>query len=211
MVENAEKMDALFVNLVLLFKNAALQQMGKIMNPITGKIEKSMEQASFSVDMLEMLKGKTRGNLSEDLDRLLDSTLLELRMNYVEETEAAAKRAELAELNKRIRGLMTSRRPTVKATPRKTLTSPQNSIRGGGQVQKTRLRHRKPMDPQRTRVRWMARTHDPFFSQGVSWCCRNYWMYSLRRMSEMSKIAKDWLIRNFSCKDFFFLTGSFNT
>jgi hypothetical protein len=91
-VENAEKMDALFVNLVLLFKNAALQQMGKIMNPITGKIEKSMEQASFSVDMLEMLKGKTRGNLSEDLDRLLDSTLLELRMNYVEETEADAKR-----------------------------------------------------------------------------------------------------------------------
>ena len=93
MVENAEKMDALFVNLVLLFKNAALQQMGKIMNPITGKIEKSMEQASFSIDMLEMLKGKTRGNLSEDLGKLLDSTLLELRMNYVEETEAGAKQA----------------------------------------------------------------------------------------------------------------------
>ncbi|MFH1311641.1 MAG: DUF1844 domain-containing protein [Candidatus Eisenbacteria bacterium] len=93
MVENAEKMDALFVNLVLLFKNAALQQMGKIMNPITGKIEKSMEQASFSIDMLEMLKGKSRGNLSEDLGRLLDSTLLELRMNYVEETEVEAKQA----------------------------------------------------------------------------------------------------------------------
>jgi hypothetical protein len=93
-VENVEKTDALFVNLVLLFKNAALQQMGKIMNPITGKIEKSMEQASFSIDMLEMLKGKTRGNLSEDLDKLLDSTLLELRMNYVEETEAEAKQAD---------------------------------------------------------------------------------------------------------------------
>ena len=93
MAENVEKTDALFVNLVLLFKNAALQQMGKIMNPISGKIEKSMEQARFSIDMIEMLKAKTRGNISDDLDKLLDSTLLELRMNYVEEAEADEKRA----------------------------------------------------------------------------------------------------------------------
>jgi hypothetical protein len=92
--ENVDKTDALFVNLVLLFKNAALQQMGKIMSPISGKIEKTMEQARFSIDMIEMLKAKTRGNISDDLDRLLDSTLLELRMNYVEEVEAGEKQAD---------------------------------------------------------------------------------------------------------------------
>jgi hypothetical protein len=96
-VEEAEKMDALLVNLVLLFKNAAMQQMGKIINPVTGKVEKNLEQARFSVDMLEMLKEKTRGNISGDLERLLDSTLLEVRMNYVEEAEASAREEAAAE------------------------------------------------------------------------------------------------------------------
>jgi hypothetical protein len=86
---------ALFVNLVIIFQSAAMQQMGKIMNPITGKVEKSLEQARYSIDILSMLKEKTRGNLSEDLERLLDSALLQLRMNYVE--EAAAESAGAAE------------------------------------------------------------------------------------------------------------------
>ncbi len=91
MAEDAAKQDALFVNIVLVFKSAAMQQMGKIMNPISGDIEKNLDQARFSIDTLEMLKAKTRGNLSDELNRLLDSTLMELRMNYVEEAEAEAK------------------------------------------------------------------------------------------------------------------------
>jgi hypothetical protein len=83
--DEAEKNDALFVNLVLIFQGAAMQQMGKITNPLTSKVEKNLEQARFSIDTLAMLREKTRGNLSEDLERLLDSALLNLRMNYVEE------------------------------------------------------------------------------------------------------------------------------
>ncbi len=82
---DTERDDALFVNLILIFQGAAMQQMGKIINPLTGKIDKNLEQARFSIDTLAMLKEKTRGNLSADLDRLLDSTLFNLRMNYVEE------------------------------------------------------------------------------------------------------------------------------
>ena len=100
MVEDAAKQDALFVNLILVFKSAAMQQMGKLMNPITGETDRNLDQARFSVDTLEMLKEKTRGNLSDDLARLLDSTLLELRMNYVEEAEAEAKAAEAGEAEK---------------------------------------------------------------------------------------------------------------
>jgi hypothetical protein len=84
-VEKPEQQDALFVNLVLIFQNAAMQQMGKIANPMTGKIERSLEQARFSIDMIDMLRSKTRGNLSSDLERLLDTTLTNLRMNYVDE------------------------------------------------------------------------------------------------------------------------------
>jgi hypothetical protein len=88
--QSTEKLDALFVNLVMIFKTAAFQQMGKTLNPITGKLDKNLEQARFSIDMIEMLKEKTEGNLSEELGKFIDSTLLELRMNYVEEAKAAA-------------------------------------------------------------------------------------------------------------------------
>jgi hypothetical protein len=88
-VDEAERNDALFVNLVVIFQGAAMQQMGKLTNPLTGKIEKNLEQARFSIDTLAMLREKTRGNLSEDLERLLDSALLNLRMNYVEEAASA--------------------------------------------------------------------------------------------------------------------------
>jgi hypothetical protein len=78
--------EALFVNLVMIFKSAAMQQLGKVVNPLTGKVERNLEQARFSIDTLAMLKDKTRGNLSEDLAKLLDSVLMELRMNFVEES-----------------------------------------------------------------------------------------------------------------------------
>jgi hypothetical protein len=90
----SEKNDALFVNLVLIFQGAAMQQMGKIINPLSGKVERNLEQARFSIDTLAMLKDKTKGNLSSDIERLLDSTLLQLRMNYVEEVAAGEGRTE---------------------------------------------------------------------------------------------------------------------
>jgi hypothetical protein len=86
MADDSERDNALFVNLVLIFQSAAMQQMGKILNPLTGKVDRNLEQARFSIDTLSMLKEKTRGNLSPDLERLLDSTLLQLRMNFVEES-----------------------------------------------------------------------------------------------------------------------------
>ncbi|MGQ9604292.1 MAG: DUF1844 domain-containing protein [bacterium] len=92
MVDERTKQDALFVNLVMLFKEAALQQMGKLINPITGKLEKNLDQARFSIDTLDMLKAKTAGNLSSEIERLLDTTLIELRMNYIAEVESESKK-----------------------------------------------------------------------------------------------------------------------
>jgi hypothetical protein len=86
-----EQQDALFVNLVLMFQSAAMQQMGKISNLMTGQVEKNLDQARFSIDMLEMLKTKTRGNLSPEIGKLLDSTLTNLRLNYVDEADKSAR------------------------------------------------------------------------------------------------------------------------
>jgi hypothetical protein len=97
MAETADRQDALFVNLVMIFQNAAMQQMGKITNPLTGKIERNLDQARFSIDMIDMLRNKTRGNVSSDLEKLLDSTLTNLRMNYVEESGRPAAEEPQAE------------------------------------------------------------------------------------------------------------------
>lgn len=77
--------EALFVQLVLMFQAAAMQQLGKLINPLTGKAERNLEQAKFSIDILDMLKRKTDGNLSEEETRLLEHVVYELQMNYLDE------------------------------------------------------------------------------------------------------------------------------
>ena len=83
--ESEKKDEIHFIQLVLMFQTAAMQQMGKLQNPITQKIERDLDQARFSIDMLEMLQSKTKNNLSENEKKFLEHTLFELRMNYVDE------------------------------------------------------------------------------------------------------------------------------
>ncbi len=74
-----------FYQLILMIETAALQQMGKLINPLTGKIERGLEQAKFSIDVLGMSEEKTKGNLTEEEQRYLQGVLSQLRLNYVEE------------------------------------------------------------------------------------------------------------------------------
>ena len=82
-----EKVNEYFLSLVFSLSAAAMQQMGKIANPLTKKIEKNLDQAKVSIDMIEMLQKKTKGNLTEDENKLLSSTLSDLQLNYVDELE----------------------------------------------------------------------------------------------------------------------------
>ena len=83
--EKSQTKDELFLHLVFMFQTAALQQMGKLINPVTQKIEKNLEQAKYSIDILEVIQEKTKGNLNEGESKFLDNVLFELRMNYLEE------------------------------------------------------------------------------------------------------------------------------
>lgn len=88
-MEAPEKNQMMFVQLVAMFQTAALQQMGKLKNPVTDKIEKDMGRAQLSIDMLNMLKERTKGNLSPDEERFLDGILQDLKLNYVDEMSKA--------------------------------------------------------------------------------------------------------------------------
>ena len=79
---------AMFMELVIMLSSSAMQQLGKIINPLTGKTECNLEAAQATIDMLEMIEAKTRGNLDRDEGRLLANTLTSLRMNFVETAAA---------------------------------------------------------------------------------------------------------------------------
>jgi hypothetical protein len=52
---------------------------------MTGKIEKDLEQARGTIDILEMLKAKCRTDTPDDLLRILDGAVMDLQLNYVDE------------------------------------------------------------------------------------------------------------------------------
>jgi hypothetical protein len=80
-----EKQQFFFTQLVLMFHTATMHQLGKIKNPITGAIERDLAAAQSSIDILDMLKEKTKGNLSENESRLLSTVIQEVKLNYVDE------------------------------------------------------------------------------------------------------------------------------
>lgn len=89
-----EKMnEALFMGLIFSFQAAAMQQMGKVKNPLTDKIERDIDQTRSSIDMLGMLQAKTKGNLNDNETQFLEKVLSELRLNYLDEINKDRKEA----------------------------------------------------------------------------------------------------------------------
>lgn len=56
--------------------------------------EVNLPMARHMIDMLAMIQGKTKGNLSMEESRMLENTLTELRFRYVQATRANAGQAE---------------------------------------------------------------------------------------------------------------------
>lgn len=75
----------LFVHLVTTFTQSAWISLGKLKNPVTDKLERNLEQASYYIDLLDMLQKKMEGNLSEWETQFLVHSLSELKLNYIEE------------------------------------------------------------------------------------------------------------------------------
>ena len=88
-----QQTELLFMQLVMMFQGMAMQQLGKVINPMTQKVERDLGQAKNFIDLLAMLEEKTKGNLGEGEQKLLQQALFDLRMNYVDEV----KKGEAAE------------------------------------------------------------------------------------------------------------------
>jgi hypothetical protein len=88
-----DKNRILFLGLVQSLSASVWAHLGKQQNPLTGKIERNLREASFTIDLLEMLSAKTEGNLEADERRILENTIAELKLNYVDEKLKAEKKA----------------------------------------------------------------------------------------------------------------------
>lgn len=75
---------ALFLQLVLGLQQSGMMALGKLMNPISRKIETHLDMARDTIDTLAALEARTRGNLEPDEERVLRQVLTELRMNYID-------------------------------------------------------------------------------------------------------------------------------
>src|SRR5256885_12790581 len=73
-----------FSTFVISLSTQALMHLGEIANPISEKVEIDVPVAKQMIDILAMLKDKSRGNLNASEDRLMEDILFDLRMKYVE-------------------------------------------------------------------------------------------------------------------------------
>ncbi len=78
--------DQLFTQLLSIFYSSAMVALGKLKNPATDQIERNLEQAKLSIDMLDLIKEKTKNNLSDSQKRTLEGLLTDLRLNYIDES-----------------------------------------------------------------------------------------------------------------------------
>jgi hypothetical protein len=85
--ESQQMPPATFEVLVGMFSTQAMVALGVIPNPATGKAELLPDLAKHFIDMLSVLETKTAGNLEPNEKTLLDSSLHQLRMTYVQATK----------------------------------------------------------------------------------------------------------------------------
>lgn len=74
-----------FPSFIFSLSSTAFVSLGAVPNPETGQMEKNLPLAKQTIDLLGLLREKTRNNLTPEEDNLFDHLLYDLRMAYVRE------------------------------------------------------------------------------------------------------------------------------
>lgn len=72
-----------FIPFIISLYSSVLATLGEITDPSMGKIEKNPAQAKELIDIIKMLREKTKGNLSEDEQNVIDEIIYQSEMIYV--------------------------------------------------------------------------------------------------------------------------------
>jgi len=80
-----------FSTFIFSLFSSALIQMGDMADPMTGQMEKNLQAAQQTIDIIDVLVTKTEGNLSEEEDRLIKSASAELKWKYLDAVKESQK------------------------------------------------------------------------------------------------------------------------
>lgn len=80
---SAANLPVSFSTLVLSLASSAILAMGLEKNPATGQIDKDLELARFNIDMLGMLRDKTKNNLTKDEQDFVENVISDLQIKFV--------------------------------------------------------------------------------------------------------------------------------
>ena len=75
-----------FTAFVMSLNTSALFHLGEISDPATGKKEQDLVLVKHTIDTLQLLEEKTKGNLTDEEQDLLRNALYDLKMRYVAKT-----------------------------------------------------------------------------------------------------------------------------
>jgi hypothetical protein len=79
-----------FSTFLFSISSTALLHFGDFPDPTTNRKEKNLPMVKQSIDIIGMLKEKTKGNLTPEEDNLIDNILYDLRMRYIQEVNQAS-------------------------------------------------------------------------------------------------------------------------
>ncbi len=83
MAEQSRSKEMTFQDFTLMMTTSALIGLGEIPNPLTNQYEINLESVTQTISVLTMIRDKTKGNLTQEEEDLLESCLHNLRMAYV--------------------------------------------------------------------------------------------------------------------------------
>ena len=72
-----------FTSFIFSLGTSALIQLGEIQDPFTQKLVRNLPLAKQTIDLIGMLKEKTKGNLTPEEERVIEYVLYDMRMRYV--------------------------------------------------------------------------------------------------------------------------------
>ena len=88
--EQLKKEDQLFIHLVNTFVQSAWISLGKVKNPVSDTMERNLDQATYYIDLLDMLQTKMKGNLSDWEEQYIIHSLSELKLNFIDEQKKSS-------------------------------------------------------------------------------------------------------------------------
>ena len=115
--EQLKKEDQLFIHLVNTFVQSAWISLGKVKNPVSDILERNLEQATYYIDLLDMLQTKLKGNLSEWEEQYIIHSLSELKLNFIDEQKKGSAKTVNSD-NDKVDGTSTKVEETVKEKPK---------------------------------------------------------------------------------------------